>query len=60
MLSFFKKLFGDKASRDLKAIQPLLEQTIAAYSTISKLSVDELRAKTNYFKYQIREAIANE
>lgn len=60
MLSFFKKLFGDKASRDLKAIQPLLEQTIAAYSTISKLSVDELRAKTNYFKNQIREAIASE
>ncbi|KAF0129922.1 MAG: Preprotein translocase subunit SecA [Bacteroidetes bacterium] len=60
MLSFFKKLFGDKASRDLKAIQPLLEQTIAAYSTISMLSVDELRAKTNYFKNQIREAIVSE
>ncbi len=60
MLTFFKKLFGDKATRDLKAIQPLLQQTIEAYKTISKLPVDELRAKTDFFKKRIKEAVANE
>ncbi|HQQ11819.1 MAG TPA: preprotein translocase subunit SecA, partial [Bacteroidales bacterium] len=60
MLSFFKKLFGDKSTRDLKAIQPLLQETIAAYTTISKLPVDQLRNKTNEFKAKIAAAIANE
>ncbi len=60
MLSFFKKLFGDKSTRDLKAIQPLLQETIAAYNTISKLPVDQLRNKTNEFKAKIAAAIANE
>lgn len=60
MLTFFKKLFGDKATRDLKAIQPLLQQTIEAYQTISKLPVDELRAKTDFFKKRIKEAVADE
>ncbi len=60
MLTFFKKLFGDKSTRDLKAIQPLLQQTIAAYQTISKLPVDELRAKTLFFKKRIQEAVADE
>lgn len=60
MLSFFKKLFGDKSTRDLKAIQPLLQETIAAYTTISKFPVDQLRNKTNEFKAKIAAAIANE
>lgn len=60
MLTFFKKLFGDKSTRDLKVIQPLLQQTITAYQTISKLPVDELRAKTLVFKSHIKEAIAEE
>lgn len=60
MLTFFKKLFGDKSSRDLKAIQPILQQTLQAYEKIRQLPVDALRAKTSEFKALIRERIAPE
>ena len=39
-------IFGNKASRDIKKIQPLVEKVKAAYPTIQALSNDELRAKT--------------
>ena len=43
---FLKSLFGDKSSRDMKLIQPLVEKVKAAYPAIQALSNDELRAKT--------------
>lgn len=60
MLSFFKSFFGDKATRDLKAIKPLLDKTLAAYTQISKLNNDELRAKTFEFRKLIHDNIASE
>lgn len=60
MLSFLKSFFGDKASRDLKAIKPILDKTLAAYPNISKLSNDELRAKTQEFRKKIQGNIAEE
>jgi preprotein translocase subunit SecA len=53
MLGFIKKLFGDKSSRDLKELNPLVEATLRAYEEIEKLSNDELRAKTQEFKNRI-------
>ena len=41
-----KSLFGDKSSRDMKLIKPLVEKVKAAYPEIQKLTNDELRAKT--------------
>lgn len=60
MLSFIKKIFGDKASRDLKAIEPILDSVLKAYEHISTLSNDELRAKSHTFREKIQERIANE
>lgn len=60
MLSFFKKLLGDKSTRDLKAIQPLLQQTISTYEKIRTLDNDALRAKTAEFKKRIQDAIVPE
>ncbi len=60
MLSFIKKIFGDKASRDLKAIEPVLDSVLKAYEHISTLSNDELRAKSHTFREKIQERIANE
>ncbi|MBS4059903.1 MAG: preprotein translocase subunit SecA, partial [Bacteroidetes bacterium] len=60
MFSFIKKLFGDKATRDLKAINPLLQKTLKTYETVRKLSNDELRAKTIEFRKRIQENIAPE
>ncbi|PKP32507.1 MAG: preprotein translocase subunit SecA [Bacteroidetes bacterium HGW-Bacteroidetes-16] len=60
MINFIKKLLGDKATRDLKAIGPEVEQVKAAYEKIKHLSNDELRAKTTEFKQRIKEYIAVE
>ncbi len=60
MFSIFKKLLGDKSTRDLKSIKPLLDQTLAAYENIKLLNNDALRNKTAEFKQKINERIAAE
>lgn len=53
-----KKIFGSKAERDMKQIQPLLQKVLSAYPAIDKLSDDELRAHTNVLKAKIRDCEA--
>jgi preprotein translocase subunit SecA len=60
MLSFIKKMFGDKAKRDLKAINPLLQLTLEAYKNVQVMDNDALRSKTNEFKAIIAANIAEE
>ena len=43
MANFLTKLFGTKADRDMRDLQPLLKKTLAAYETIKNLSIDDLR-----------------
>ena len=49
-------LFGNKSSRDMKLIQPLVEKVKAAYPDIKKLDNDELRAKTQEIKKYVRDS----
>lgn len=51
---FISKLFGNKATRDMKEIQPWVEKIKAVYPEIQKLSNDELRAKTEELKAYIK------
>ena len=44
--NFLKSLFGDKSTRDMKLIQPLVETVKEAYPAIKELNNDQLRAKT--------------
>jgi preprotein translocase subunit SecA len=60
MLTYIKKLFGSKSDRDIKEVTPLLASIHKAYETISKLSTDELRAKTHEFKSRIEAYISTE
>jgi preprotein translocase subunit SecA len=60
MFKSFSKLFGNKSQRDIKEISPLLEATKIAYQSISLLSNDELRAKTQEFKDRIAEYVTDE
>lgn len=60
MLTAFKKIIGSKADRDLKAVMPYLKKIKDAYESISKLSNDELRAKTVEFRQRIAEYISEE
>ena len=53
---FLKSLFGDKSSRDMKLIQPLVEKVKAVYPDIQKLSNDELRAKTKEIQAYVQDS----
>ncbi len=60
MIGLLKKIIGDKATRDMKEINPYLKKTKEAYEHIKNLSNDELRAKTLEFKKKIAEYIKEE
>ena len=53
---FLSKLFGNKATRDMKEIVPWVEKVKAAYPAISQLSNDELRAKTKELQQYIKDS----
>ena len=52
--NFLSKLFGNKATRDMKEIVPWVEKVKAAYPAISQLTNDELRAKTKELQQYVR------
>ena len=54
----FKKIFGTKADRDMKAIRPMLDKVLEAYKGIDQLSDDELRERCQDLKDKIQAAIA--
>ena len=53
---FLSKLFGNKATRDMKEIVPWVEKVKAAYPDINKLSNDELRAKTKELQKFVKDS----
>ena len=55
-----KKMFGNKAQRDLKEIEPIVELVKAAYEKVINLSNDELRAKVDELKVRIQDYVAGE
>ena len=54
--SFLKSLFGDKSTRDMKLIQPLVEQVKKAYPEIQALDNDALRAKTKEIQAYVQDS----
>lgn len=54
----FKKLFGTKADRDMKALRPTLDKVLEAYKEIDVLDDDALRARCQALKDKIQTAIA--
>jgi len=49
-----KSLFGDKSSRDMKLIQPLVEKVKAISPKIEAMSNDELRQRTKELQQQVQ------
>ena len=60
MIKILRRFLGDKATRDLKTINPIVKQVQEAYKNISGLSNDELREKTAEFKAGIAQNIIEE
>ncbi|MGY0407237.1 MAG: preprotein translocase subunit SecA, partial [Polaribacter sp.] len=54
--SVIKVFVGDKQQKDLKVLQPVVENVKKFETEFSKLSHDELRAKTQEFKSRIKTA----
>ena len=54
----FKKIFGTKAERDMKALKPVLNKVLEAYKDIDKLSDDQLRERCDALKVKIQDATA--
>lgn len=51
-----QSLFGNKSTRDMKLIQPLVEKVKATYDEIKALSNDQLRAKTKEIQAYVQNA----
>ena len=58
--SFISKIFGNKASRDMREIQPWVEKIKAAYPQVTALSNDELRAASAALKAKIQGTVTEE
>ena len=59
MLKFLSKLFGgNKQDKDVKAMEPIVEQVNEEYAKLHSLTNDELRNKTIEFRAAIQEHLA--
>ena len=54
--NFLTSLFGNKSSRDMKLIQPLVDKVKAAYPEIQALDNDALRAKTKEIQKYVQDS----
>jgi len=59
MIGFISKIFGgNKSEKDIKTIQPLVEQVNQHYATYQSLSNDQLRGKTSEFRQRIKDHLS--
>ncbi len=56
-IEIITKLFGNKAQKDMRAIQPIVDKIKAAYESIDKLSNDELRSHSWALMDKLQEAV---
>ncbi len=54
-MGLFDKLFGTRSQRELKKIQPMVDQILALEDSYKALSEEELRGKTAQFKQRLAE-----
>ncbi|MBQ0154578.1 MAG: preprotein translocase subunit SecA [Bacteroidales bacterium] len=56
-ISIISSLFGNKAQRDMKEIQPYVEQIKTAYEQIDQLDNDQLRARSQALMQHIQDRV---
>src|SRR5690554_4997498 len=54
--TILKIFVGDKSKKDIKEIQPIIDEIKKLEPSIAKLSLDELRAKSDEFRQIIQDA----
>ncbi|MBR0501077.1 MAG: preprotein translocase subunit SecA [Bacteroidales bacterium] len=60
MANFLKKLFGTKADRDIREINPTLKLVLAEFDRVDRLSDDDLRGESARLKEKVRAYTAAE
>src|SRR5712671_1877860 len=60
MFDFLKKVFGTKSEKDVKDIEPIVEEINEIYGTLAAISNDELRARSLALKARIQDFIKEE
>ena len=62
MLNFLQKglskIFGSKSNRDIKSLEPIVAQINEHFLSYQNFSHDELRQKTQDFKYRIQQYLS--
>ena len=58
-LELITKIFGNKAQKDMRAIQPIVDQIKAEYERIDQLSNDDLRAASWALMDKLQAAVAD-
>ena len=53
-------LFGNKSTRDIKEVTPLLNKVFEAYEKVVPLSNDELRSLSSELKHKVRNSISDD
>ena len=59
IVEFITKLFGNKAQKDMREIQPYVDQVKAVYPEIDALTNDELRARSQALMDKIAASVAD-
>ena len=52
-MGLFDKIFGNYSEKEVKRIRPIVDKINSLEPEISKLSDEELKGKTNYFKEEL-------
>ncbi len=55
MIGIIKKIFGTKQDKDVKLLQPIVDEINEKYNKLHNLSDEELKAKTDEFRELIKE-----
>ncbi|MDP5171718.1 MAG: preprotein translocase subunit SecA, partial [Bacteroidia bacterium] len=59
MKNLLRKLFPDKKDKDLRELQPIVDQVNAEYAKLRSLTDDQLREKTRTFQAYLKEYTAD-
>jgi preprotein translocase subunit SecA len=60
MFDFLKKVFGTKSEKDVKSIEPMVDEINSIYATLANISHDELRGRSKALKAKIQDHIKPE
>jgi preprotein translocase subunit SecA len=60
MFGFLKKVFGTKSEKDIRDVEPIVEEINSIYDTLQSISNDELRARSKKLKDQIQDHVKEE